>query len=189
MFFFKFYYVIFVETIANIGDLNLPTCAYIGWDALDSIRKVDVINVVCVAARKKSEKLVHNAFIQRVETHAMHCHSQLLSINAAITVNINSLKSSPCWTLAATTRLSALEATGRVNFVGEVEGQNLNWGTARGLGALPIRVAVTSVKRVILRIQAKVFLVRCQELVAPREVARVAANDVAAKDASLFTGM
>ncbi len=65
----------------------------------------------------------------------------------------------------------------------------MNWGTVDGLGAVPIRVAVASVKRVILRIQAEVFLVRCHELVAPGEVARVTANDFAAQREGLLTGM
>ena len=75
------------------------------------------------------------------------------------------------------------------DYVGEVEGENLDGGSGSGLVSASKRVAVAGVKSVVARIQAEVLLVRCQELVVAGKIARVATNDAAAQRFDFFIGM
>ena len=127
--------------------------------------------------------------VRSLEAHALHRRQQFVAVDAAVAVDVDDLKSSPCRTLTPAVASAAFEPARSVDFVGEVEGENLHGGSGGRLGGVSKRVAVAGVKRVIPRVQAEVLLVRCHEVLVAGEVARVAANDAVAERFELLVGM
>ena len=178
----------FIAILSNIH-LRLPSRAYVGRNAFDGRYEAGVIDTVCVTARKKHEKLFNHITVKFAETHDLHHCLQFLAVDAAVAVDVYGLKSSSYWTLAPAARSAVVKPATRIDFVGEVECKNLKGGWIGELGAAAKMVAVVGVKSVLPRIQAKIFLIRCQELAAPGEVPWIATNDAAAQHFDFLIGM